>query len=456
MKTLTRYLVVLLLFFDGLAVTVGFSLAYLLRNVGPFRVYFDGVQPISVYLSALPIAIVFLWVIGYYYRLYPKEYSFDSFGELYRAIQSCVNWVLVIMATSYLVKYDYSRVIVILTFLFTLLWLSLFRALLQLALLRWRKNGVFAKRVLIVGRGKPAKYIARRLLNHDSLDYHIVGFLHQTLPENGDSMALGTYADFEKILAGHSVDEVYVVDQNLSHQQILSFMAKSRKNRVRFKVVSNLFRLVTDEVEIYDLNDIPTLDPARIENNWWNGFPKRLFDLFFSSLAILVCLPLFLIIGVIIFFDDGRPIIFAQKRVGEDKKIFRMFKFRTMKKGTSVYDEPPLNQDDPRLTRVGSWLRRNSLDELPQFFNVFRGNMSLVGPRPEMLFKTMDYDEWQNMRFLVKPGITGLWQILGRKDLPLAENIHYDFYYITHQSFLLDVTILLKTVPMVLTGRGAY
>lgn len=133
-----------------------------------------------------------------------------------------------------------------------------------------------------------------------------------------------------------------------------------------------------------------------------------------------------------------------------------MLKFRTMRPSADPYAPAPVNGEDARVTRFGRWLRRFSLDELPQLINVLRGEMSLVGPRPEMPFLVEQYRPWQRRRLEVRPGLTGLWQILGRKDLPLAENIEYDFFYINHRSLLLDMAILLRTIPVVIAGRGAY
>ena len=133
-----------------------------------------------------------------------------------------------------------------------------------------------------------------------------------------------------------------------------------------------------------------------------------------------------------------------------------MHKFRTMRDDSPAYATPPRSHDDPRITRVGRWLRKTSLDELPQLWNVMRGDMSLVGPRPEMPFVVESYEEWQKRRLSVKPGITGLWQILGRKDLPLHDNLQYDFYYIHNRGLLLDLYILLRTVLVVLSRKGAF
>jgi lipopolysaccharide/colanic/teichoic acid biosynthesis glycosyltransferase len=154
--------------------------------------------------------------------------------------------------------------------------------------------------------------------------------------------------------------------------------------------------------------------------------------------------------------DTKGPVFFKQERVGRDGKRFLIYKYRTMHVEAPPYDYAPTAEEDPRITRFGRWLRRTSLDELPQLLNVLRGEMSMVGPRPEMPFLVDKYEPWQRRRLDVKPGITGLWQVIGRKNLPLHLNMQYDFYYIKNQSLLLDLEILFRTIPAVLKGKGAF
>lgn len=196
--------------------------------------------------------------------------------------------------------------------------------------------------------------------------------------------------------------------------------------------------------------EAPHIDPP------FSIFLKRVFDLIVSFLGLVFLFLLFPFFALLIRFDSSGKILLAQKRVGFRGRQFTMYKFRTMYSDALLYAEAPQGNNDSRVTRAGRFLRRYSLDELPQLWNVFKGEMSIVGPRPEMPFLVERYNEWQRQRLLVKPGITGLWQILGRKDLPLSENLEYDFYYIHHRSFLLDLVIILKTIPAIILAKGAY
>jgi lipopolysaccharide/colanic/teichoic acid biosynthesis glycosyltransferase len=183
---------------------------------------------------------------------------------------------------------------------------------------------------------------------------------------------------------------------------------------------------------------------------------KRAFDVVFALAGIVVTAPLVAWCALRTVRTSPGPAFFAQERSGQNGCKFRMYKFRTMHVDVDRYATAPLDSRDDRITTYGRWLRGTSIDELPQLWNVLKGDMSLVGPRPEMPFIAETYDDWQRRRLSVKPGITGLWQILGRKDLPMHANLQYDFYYIRNRSLSLDLSILLRTVGAVLSRRGAF
>lgn len=186
------------------------------------------------------------------------------------------------------------------------------------------------------------------------------------------------------------------------------------------------------------------------------SFCKAIIDPLLAVFFIIGFLPLWLLIALLIKLDSSGPIIFSHQRTGKNGKKFRLYKFRTMHANVQPQAESPLSKNDSRITRFGKILRKTSLDEAPQFLNVLKGEMSVVGPRPEMPFIVDQYQDWQRKRLEVKPGITGLWQVLGRKDIPLKDNLEYDFYYLQHRSLILELVILLKTVIIVITGKGAY
>ncbi len=183
---------------------------------------------------------------------------------------------------------------------------------------------------------------------------------------------------------------------------------------------------------------------------------KRIVDVVGAILLLIVSLPLWALTSLIILISSPGPIFVSQKRVGKDGKEFVMWKFRTMHYAAKLYAHPPKAPGDPRVTDIGKWLRITSLDELPQLVNVLRGDMSLVGPRPEMPFIVEAYTEVQKRRLEVEPGLTGLWQVLGRKDLPLKDHLYFDFYYMAYRTIVLDFVIMLRTVVVIFFRRGAY
>lgn len=192
---------------------------------------------------------------------------------------------------------------------------------------------------------------------------------------------------------------------------------------------------------------------------------KRAFDLFFGFFALIFSLPLMALLALLVYLEDGSPIIFRQTRVGKNEKLFEMFKFRTMIRNAEQLQSQMekrtgylihKTKDDPRITRVGRVLRRFSLDELPQLFNVLAGTMSLVGPRPEIPYLAEKYELWQRKRFTVLPGMTGWWQINSRSAQPMQLHIEYDLYYIQNYSIWLDLKIIFRTIWIVLLGTGSY
>jgi exopolysaccharide biosynthesis polyprenyl glycosylphosphotransferase len=235
---------------------------------------------------------------------------------------------------------------------------------------------------------------------------------------------------------------------------------------VRVRLVPDYLRLVVVQSSVESLGGIPLIGLREPRITGFSWATKRLFDLACTLALLLFTWPLMLLIALAIRLDEPGPVIFRQQRVGENGRLFWMYKFRTMcndadrrgpelafdGQGHPIYKWP----DDHRVTRVGRWLRRTSLDEMPQFFNVLRGDMSLVGPRPEMLFLVERYDAWQRQRLAVPPGITGWWQVNGRSDLPMHLNTQFDLYYIRNYSMWLDLKILWRTVGVVVRGTGAY
>ncbi len=278
---------------------------------------------------------------------------------------------------------------------------------------------------------------------------------------------LGTILDVGVVSRERNVDEVWVALPIWAVDRLSLILNELERLPVRVKIVPDYFSLALVQAKAEVLDGIPIIG---LREPVIEGFPrviKRAFDILVGSLLILFTIPILLIIAIAIRFDSPGPIIFKQPRVGENNRIFQMIKFRTMlpdaeEKQEDVIQETEDGQiihkhvDDPRVTSVGRFLRRYSLDELPQIFNVIKGDMSLVGPRPEMPWLVDRYDSWQRKRFAVPQGITGWWQITGRSDKPMHLHTEDDLYYVYNYSLWLDIQILLRTPLVVLRGKGAF
>jgi len=454
-----RLSVLLLILVDVLGYLSSFLLAYYIRaevfvtNFGQ-----SPLQPFSVYMQALPVVFLILFVVFYSFGLYERKNRLDGMVESYHIIRAVTFCWLLVMAASFLAKYDYSRVLVMMFWVISLVVMNLGRLMIRHIKLTRIKKGKGLTRVLIVGAGKMGRKLKTELESYGHFGYKVMGFIddHVKVKKGSPFTLLGKTSDTKRVISTHKIDEVFISDPAMSYEAILGLMHQCEGLNVRFKVVSGLFEIVSGRVDMDEIEGIPSLNMKQTSGDFSYRFFKRIMDIVIASIGCVVFLPLWVVIGVAIKIDSPGPILFRQKRVGMYGKKFVLWKFRTMYDGVKRQEYAPKNLKDKRVTRVGRFLRKTSLDEVPQFWNVLKGEMSTVGPRPEMPFIVSKYTDWQKRRLDVKPGITGLWQILGRKDLPLHENIEYDFYYIKNKSLLLDFVIILKTFSVIVTRKGAY
>jgi exopolysaccharide biosynthesis polyprenyl glycosylphosphotransferase len=303
------------------------------------------------------------------------------------------------------------------------------------------------------------------------LGYRILGYVAdnpaKAQSEIGRFPGLGALDELPRLLQEHAVDEVIITLPWVSHRRILQVMTQCERGNVRARIVPDLFQMTLSRVVVENLDGIPLITAREPALRDWQVLLKRGVDGVLASLGLLVLAPLLGAIALAIRLDSSGPVIFRQERVGRGAKRFVCLKFRTMcvDAEARVAQLQAQNEasgplfkmrDDPRTTRVGRLLRRTSLDELPQLVNVLRGEMSIVGPRPGLPSEVAQYDTWHLRRLEVSPGLTGLWQVSGRSDVTFDEMVLLDIYYIENWSLALDLRILLKTVPSVVFGSGAY
>jgi len=417
-------------------------------------------HPLTMYLWTLP-AILPLWLATFEsLGLYRVSRAAPPFHDLLDSFRAVTLASLMIAAVSFLSHTDYSRGMLILFSLCALFYVSLGRTLLSDVRARALAAGPARARTLIIGCGELGRLVLGRAREHPEFGHAVVGFVATNgtadLPVVDDVPVVGRLADLPTLLGDLGIESVIVAQPDLGPGELLDAVSDCEGLPVDFHVIAGPFAVLTGQAQISGLTDLPTISLRRTSFGLWREAAKRIADVVIAAVLLVLALPLILIVSLLIRHQTGDSALFRQQRVGRGGRLFTLLKFRSMPSDADPYAEAPASDDDPRITRIGRWLRRYSLDELPQLWNIIRGDMSLVGPRPEMPFLVEQYEPWQRRRLEVKPGLTGIWQILGRKDLPLRDNIEYDFYYLTNRSLLLDLVILLKTVGAVVRGRGAY
>ncbi len=327
-----------------------------------------------------------------------------------------------------------------------------------------------ASRLLIAGAGQLGEEIAGQIQCHGE-DWRLIGFLDDDSAKLGSCVAgvsvLGSLSALEEVIQSERVDEVIFALPLRAYERLMQLVLNLERLPVEVSVVPDYFDLAFFRTRVDELFGFPLvrLRASAIEGGDW--LAKRLFDLAIALPLLILCTPCLPLVALLIRLDSPGPALLRQERVGENGEVFKMWKLRTMVQNADELIQDVVQQtvdgqivhkhpNDPRVTRVGRFLRRYSLDELPQLINVLKGEMSLVGPRPELPWLVEQYEDWQRKRFAAPPGITGWWQISGRSDHPMHLHVEDDLYYIQNYSIWLDLRILWHTVSVVIAGKGAY
>ena len=316
------------------------------------------------------------------------------------------------------------------------------------------------KRILIYGAGDTGKRLLKAARRYPKLNYRVVGFLDDTQKKGAVLTAnplpvLGGLNDMKRIVEDEKIDEVWIAIPKARRSRILEVSKGCDSMGISYKFVPSLNELALHKVRMESLDGIPLFGVKTLRISVTNRVIKRIFDVVLTVLTLILLTPVMAVFAWLVKRDSPGPAIFRQKRVGLRGREFVLYKFRTLYVDSPPYAVNPTNRDDPRITKFGRFLRRTGLDELPQFWNVLKGDMSIVGPRPEMPFIVETYNDVHRERLNVKPGITGLWQISGDRSLLIHENIEHDLYYIEYQSPLLDLIIVFQTVIFAIRGVGA-
>jgi len=454
------------IFLDGLSVLLGLWLSSILRPWMNQFSFFEKVADWQVTPKALYIIFPLIWLLIFLaFSIYDGTKYMRVVDEM--AAHSGAVFIAAISSAGilYLSFREVSRalfvVFVILTYVLTVTW----RLVVRLYFRSQQLTPARKRRVLVVGAGSLGQRIRDQINSIHDRGLTFVGFVDDDGREI--DKVLGGKAEIKQVVTKHKISDVVIALPYSAYPELGQIVQCMEKDPVQIWVALGFFDLALYKTTIENFADIPMLDLRASAIDNYQRMVKRVFDVLICTIGLLFALPVMALISLAIMLEDGRPIFFLQKRVGENGRIFSMFKFRTMVKNAEDLQNQVEKIDadgnvihklrnDPRVTRVGKFLRRFSLDEVPQIFNILGGTMSLVGPRPEMPYLVDKYQPWQRKRFAVPPGLTGWWQITGRSDKPMHLHTEDDLYYIQNYSLWLDIQILIRTVWVVLIGKGSY
>ncbi len=468
-----QFLVVL----DVLLATLGFIVAYFLRYRYGFLSSVRYPQPLQSFLPTIALLVPTILGLLYWKGLYHLPRNAGWLTQFGKIVSSVTTAIAVTIVITFLFSPDfYSRLIFLLAWASTIVLLAAGRLLVHSYRHRRWAAGHDLERVVVVGGTGLGRQVMRNLRRSRSLGYSLIGYVHdtnedETLSETSANISetplLGTLEQLPQVVAQRNVHHVIVALPSWQNKYLPRIVEICHQMGVPFQVVPDFHELSFDRVTIQELRGVPLIGLRENVIQGWNYALKRALDVG----LVLVTLPLWgtlsLVIMLLIRLDSQGPVIFRQTRLGRKERPFEFLKFRTMvtnaeelKAALMEYNEnagPHFKmKQDPRTTRVGRVLRRTSLDEIPQLWNVLRGEMSLVGPRPAVPEEVAQYEPWQRRRMEVMPGCTGLWQATGRSNTTFDEMVRLDIYYAEHWSVWFDLKILLLSIPAVVLGRGAY
>lgn len=431
----------------------------------PYVQYIPGFIPVP-----LPLYILFpaLWIsVLVLFSVYDGRRNFKIADEFSSLTFGSMLAGVAMAGVLYLSYRDVSRFLFLSFVLVGYLAMIGWRAAVRLAFrLKWFQPES-PRRVLILGAGSLGEAFAHAIRSQPAANLALVGYLDDDPLKQSRPDVFGGLEMVRRVVRTKNVDDVLVALPRAANGRMENAIAQMHSMPVRVWVALDYLSLALHRAQVEEFAGIPMLDLRAPALNEYQRIIKRAFDLLLCLLLLPFLVPVCLVVALAIRLDDGGPVFYHTARAGENGRIFWMHKFRTMMVGADQMQSQVARRDengnilyktrsDPRVTRVGRFLRRSSLDELPQLINVIKGEMSLVGPRPEMPSLVDKYDLWQRKRFAVPQGVTGWWQVNGRSDKPMHLHTEEDLYYIQHYSLWLDLQILLKTLWVVLRGKGAF
>lgn len=453
---------------DAVVVAISYVLAWFLK----FATWFSKIDPAAgtldnrAYFGVMWFLIPLYVVLYYMFNMYAPKRSTMRRYEIFGIFKANTVGIVLFMVILFMVeKYDVSRTMIISFYIINVILTTLVRMLVRMILQSFRRKGYNLKYVLLVGYSTAAEEYINRINQNPQWGYVIRGILDDTIPRGTiykGVKVVGSIENLKYILPENKLDEVAITIALKDYDRLADIVDLCEKSGVHTKFIPDYTSLVPSNPYTEDVLGLPVINIRYVPlNNSLNLFAKRTFDIVGSLLGIILFSPIMLFTAIAVKMSSKGPIIFKQERIGLHNKPFMMFKFRSMEVQT-VKDEEHgwTTKNDPRVTKIGKFIRKTSIDELPQLFNVLLGEMSLVGPRPERP-QFVDKFKEEIPRYMIKhqvrPGLTGWAQINGlRGDTSIRKRIEYDLYYIENWSFSLDIKIMFLTVFKGFVNKNAY
>lgn len=480
---------------DALIAAGSFAAAYYLRHGGPlFQSTVDDFSwsgRFAPYGALLPLVVLIRVLTYHYYELYRLRGEFSFVEDAIRVFKATAIGSLLIVAAAFLYRggfeyraFSYARAVFLLDFLLVFGATELLRLLLRNAQSFVRQQGINLIPTLVVGRGPESSLCINEMRKRPALGYHVIGLVESAatagshLSETYEGVpVIGNLKELPETIRESGANEVIIADPDVNNAVLFEVMMRCGRGRgIEFRIAPSLFNCLPRKTEIDQIGALPMIRLFREPLSNWARLIKRTSDIAMATFGLVLFAPIWLLIALLIKLDSRGPVFYSQERVGMDGRIFLVHKFRTMHIGTDDQihkeyqrkfiagradanvgdpDRPRYKlKNDPRVTRVGRFLRRLSLDEVPQLINVLRGDMSIVGPRPPIAYEVEAYELWHRKRLDMKPGLTGLWQVSGRNRLPFEEMVRLDLFYIENWSVLFDLKIMMRTALVIFRGDG--
>ena len=448
---------------DAAMIAAAFYAAYTLRRITAYPRPLNP-RPFSFYGGMMLIHVSTILVTFFFYRLYHVKRGLSTIDKAY-TIMAAVSFgtVASVAVTSFVYKneLDYPRAMVIYAWLLAIIFVIFGRVFTDYLQTHFRIR--HPTRVLVVGAGDVGRMILQKITQSPGLGYEPVGFVDDT-PGRTDAAGLpvlGPTTHLAYLIREHNIQEAIIGLPEASHEHILDLISQCEREKAVVRVFPDVFQIIASDIGIDDLNGLPLLTIRDVALRGWRLALKRSMDVLVSAAVMVFISPLMLLIALLVKLDSPGPVFYAQERMGLDAKPFQVLKFRSMRAEAEKETGPVwTRQDDPRKTRFGAFIRKHSLDELPQFINVLLGDMSLVGPRPE---RPVFVEQFRQIvprymeRHKEKAGITGWAQVNGlRGDTSIVERTKYDLWYIENWSLLLDIKILIRTFFGIFKDKNAY